>query len=241
MTTPSAHKRLENNTPNLNRSSVGDIALEGIKGFGEGIEQGFLRMANGMSMNNLKKWSDNIFDGAYTRQEQNFENLSFDDYISILKDNPTEEAKKTEFYDEHKSLNLEELMALEQDKMLYFFLAYNSQLVLANAGDKKDFLGYEFSERRGKEGINIYKDNNNNIISSLFSDIDIFDTNKLNSYIYKNFINEDIKQSIVNINLAEEHPLKNHIDYCRLSELINFSLPKFEKVINLNSKKKTKF
>lgn len=173
--------------------------------------------------------------------EQNYENLSFDDYISILKDNPTEEAKKTEFYDEHKSLNLEELMALEQDKMLYFFLAYNSQLVLANAGDKKDFLGYEFSERRGKEGINIYKDNNNNIISSLFSDIDIFDTNKLNSYIYKNFINEDIKQSIVNINLAEEHPLKNHIDYCRLSELINFSLPKFEKVINLNSKKKLNF
>ena len=74
MTTPSAPKRLENNTPNLNRSAAGDIALEGIKGFGEGIEQGFLRMANGMSMNNLKKWSDNIFDGAYTRQEQNFEN-----------------------------------------------------------------------------------------------------------------------------------------------------------------------
>ena len=30
----------------LNRSSVGDIALEGIKGFGEGIEQGSLALFN---------------------------------------------------------------------------------------------------------------------------------------------------------------------------------------------------
>ena len=35
--------------------------------------------------------------------------------------------------------------------------------------------------------------------------------------------------------------MKNHIDYCRLSELIDFSLQKFEKVINLNSKKKLRF
>ena len=42
----SGPKRIENNTPDLNRSSVGDIALEGIKGFGEGIEQGSLALFN---------------------------------------------------------------------------------------------------------------------------------------------------------------------------------------------------
>ena len=42
----SGPKRIENNTPDLNHSSVGDIAWEGIKGFGEGIEQGSLALFN---------------------------------------------------------------------------------------------------------------------------------------------------------------------------------------------------
>lgn len=176
--------------------------------------------------------------------EVNYEDLSLEDYISIIKNSPTETAKQSEFYEEHKDLSNDALKVLEQDKMVYFFLAYNSKLVLANSGEKNDekqFLGYEFSNRRGQEGINIYKDNEGHILSSLFSDIDNLDNEKLNSFMYKNFVNEDIEKQILDINLQEEHPLKNHIDYCRLSELIDFSLPKFEKVINLNSKKKLKF
>lgn len=175
--------------------------------------------------------------------ETNYEDLAFDDYISVIKNSPTETAKQSEFYEEHKDLSNDALKVLEQDKMLYFFLAYNSKLVLANSGEKaeeKQFLGYEFSNRRGQEGINIYKDEENHIISSLFSDIYNLDNEKLNSFVYRNFVNEDIEKQIIDINLQEEHPLKNHIDYCRLSELIDFSLPKFEKVINLNSKKKLK-
>ncbi len=176
--------------------------------------------------------------------ETNYEDLAFEDYVSILKNNPSENAQKSEFYEEHKSLSNDALKALEQDKMLYFFLAYNSKLVLANSGEKaeeKQFLGYEFSNRRGQEGINIYKDDEGHINSCLFSDIDKLDNKKLNSFVYRNFVNENIEKQILDINLLEEHPLKNHIDYCRLSELIDFSLPKFEKVINLNSKKKLKF
>ena len=176
--------------------------------------------------------------------ETNYEDLAFDDYISIIKNSPTETAKQSEFYEEHKSLSIDELKALEQDKMLYFFLAYNSKLVLANSGEKakeKQFLGYEFSNRRGQEGINIKKDDEGHINSCLFSDIDNFDSEKLNTYVYKNFVNEEIENQILDINLHENHPLRNHIDYCRLSELIDFSLPKFEKVINLNFKKKLRF
>lgn len=176
--------------------------------------------------------------------EINYEDLKFEDYISVLKNSPTETAKLSEFYEEHKTLSFENLKALEQDKMLYFFLAYNSKLVLANSGGKveeKRFLGYEFSDRRGQEGINIYKDDEGHILSSLFSDIDNLDNEKINSFVYRNFVNEDIENEILNINLSEKNPLKNHIDYCRLSELIDFSLQKFEKVINLNSKKKLRF
>lgn len=176
--------------------------------------------------------------------ETNYEDLTFEDYLSIIKNKPTDTAKKSEFYKEHNKLENNDLRALEQEKMLYFFLAYNSKLVLGNSGEKaeeKQFLGYEFSNRRGQEGINIYKDDEGHIISGLFSDIDNLDNEKLNSFVYKNFVNEDIEKQIIDINLKEDHPLKNHIDYCRLSELIDFSLPKFEKVINLNSKKKLKF
>lgn len=172
--------------------------------------------------------------------EINYEKLVFDDYISIIKNSPTETAKQSEFYEEHKNLSIDELKTLEQDKMLYFFLAYNSKLVLANSGEKseeKQFLGYEFSNRRGQEGINIYKDEEGHINSCLFSDTDNLNNEKLNSFMYRNFVHEDIEKEILDINLKEEHILKNHIDYCRLSELIDFSLSKFEKVINLNSKK----
>lgn len=175
--------------------------------------------------------------------ETNYEDLTFEDYISILKNSPTETAKQSEFYKEHKGLSYDKLIELEKDKMLYFFLAYNSKLVLANSGEKteeKPFLGYEFSNRRGQEGINIYKDDEGRINSCLFSDIDNLDNEKLNSFVYRNFVNENIEKQIMNINLKEEHPLKNHIDYCRLSELIDFSLHRFEKAINLNAKKKAK-
>lgn len=175
--------------------------------------------------------------------EVNYEDLTLSDYISIIQGAPTDTAKNSEFYKEHLSLTLNDLRALEQDKMLYFFLSYTSKLVLANSGEKteeKQFLGYEFSNRRGQEGINIYKDDNGNIISNLFSDVYNLDTEKLNTYMYRNCVGENIDKQISDVNSAEDHPLKNHIDYCRLSELIDFSLSKFEKVINLNSKKKLK-
>ena len=176
--------------------------------------------------------------------ETNYEDLTFEDYVSILKGQPTEIAKRSEFYEEHNGLNSDELIVLEQEKMLYFFLTYNSKVVLANSGKKKEekiFLGYEFSNRRGQEGIKIKKDKEGYIISSLFSDLDSQDNEKLNTFVYKNFIGEEIEKDILKINLQEGHPLRDHIDYCRLSELIDFSLPKFEKVINLNSKKMLRF
>lgn len=176
--------------------------------------------------------------------EINYEDLAFDDYISIIKNIPTETAKQSEFYEEHKSLSIDELKTLEQEKMLYFFLAYNSKLVLANSGEKaeeKQFLGYEFSNRRGQEGINIYKDAEGNIISSLFSDTDNQDPEKLNTYIYKNFIGEDVEKLILQTNLQNEHPLKGYMCYCRLSDLITFNLCNFNKRINLNFKKKVVF
>ncbi len=176
--------------------------------------------------------------------EINYENLSFEDYISILKANTTESAKESEYYEEHKNISIDNLRKLEAEKMLYFFLSYNSKIVLANSGEKaeeKEFLGYEFSNSRGKEGINIYKDDENNIISSLFSSIDNSDKEKLNTYMKMSILNQENTDKIIDdINNEDSHPLTKHIDHCQLSELIEFSLPNFDITINLNAKKKVK-
>ena len=46
--------------------------------------------------------------------------------------------------------------AVEKEKMLYFLLTHNQNIVVAKSGQKQDekaFLGYEFSKRRGYEGL----------------------------------------------------------------------------------------
>lgn len=45
----------------------------------------------------------------------------------------------------------EQISTLEKEKMLYFFLAYNQEIVLVKSGEKneeKNFLGYEFSNSK---------------------------------------------------------------------------------------------
>ena len=175
--------------------------------------------------------------------ETNYEDLAFDDYISVIKNSPTEIAKQSEFYEEHKDLSNDALKVLEQDKMLYFFLAYNSKIILANTGkDKKterEFLGYEFSGSRGNEGINIYKDEEGNIVSKLFSSTNKLNPHKLNYYIYNNFLSKDIEKEINDIN--ETHELNSHIKLVRLTELIDFKTKKFDKEIDLNIEQNIKF
>lgn len=176
---------------------------------------------------------------------ENYEDVSFEDYVNLLQGDVKDSIKNTDFYKDHKDIEVKELQELEADKMLYFFLSYNSKLILSNSGEKdieKLFIGYEFRTIDKQKKINIFKDECDNIMSSLFSDIDNLDNNKLNTYIYKNILGVDVKKDISDITTDEHHPLNNHIDYCRLSDLIDYTLPlsKFEKAININSKKKLK-
>ena len=73
MTTPSAPKRLENNTPNLNRSAAGDIALEGLKGFGQGIISGAESLLNGITL------------GGYSKVDEKYVTVMSEDYPEVLK------------------------------------------------------------------------------------------------------------------------------------------------------------
>lgn len=126
----------------------------------------------------------------------------------------------------------EKIFEKEKDKMLYFLLTYSQKTVIVKVGEKqaeKDFIGYEFSKRRGNEGIKMYRDENNNLTTKLFDEKNPHNENKVNSYIYKAFLNQDFVIS---------DQLKENITVTQTTSLIDFSKLNFEKSISLNYKKK---
>jgi len=213
-----------------------------------------------------------------------YQDISLDDYISFIAQDPNEKFQATELYreyakwydnlsetknlkkkiDEQKAkwakrrdekadaerikpmqteleklesdferLFYEKAFALEQEKMLYFFLAYPQQVVLVKAGKKeqeKTFLGYEFSNRRGHEGIKLFKDAQGNFATKLYHDTNRHDETKASSYIYRTFLGEPI--TTIHSNLAE------HVQVANLHEMMTFDRVEFEKTISLAGKKK---
>ncbi len=125
----------------------------------------------------------------------------------------------------------EKVFAREQDKMLYFFLAFPQQTVLIKVGEKqaeKDFIGYEFSSRRGHEGIKMYRDENGKATTKLYDDSNHLNEEKASSYVYRAFLGEqkEIDKS-----------LKDNLTTFDLTELIDFKKLAFEKAISFGSKK----
>ncbi|ENP8394296.1 N-6 DNA methylase [Vibrio alginolyticus] len=155
--------------------------------------------------------------------------------IKNLKKKKAFKAKtKDEQQGELDKLFYDKVFAKEQDKMLYFFLAQPQQTVLIKVGEKqaeKDFIGYEFSGRRGHEGIKMYRDENGKPTTKLYDDDNHLNEEKANSYVYRAFLGEqrDIVES-----------LQNNVSTFDLTELIDFKKLAFDKAISVNSKKKVK-
>lgn len=173
-----------------------------------------------------------------------WENITFKDYVSLLKNEPNENIQKHDLYNEYqkkiKSKNNKEffnaLIEIEKEKIYYFVLTYNQKTVLVKTGSKdteKQFLGYEFSNRRGSEGIHpIQRNKTIDECTSLF-DAEIFNNpKKASTYIYQAF-NNDFKTPI-------DETLSNNITRVDLVDLLTFDRVEFEKSITLNSKKKIK-
>ena len=195
-------------------------------------------------LNDYKDVAVNGIEHAFSTYVNNvFEDLTFSDYLSILKGEPNKTAKESELFNEYKTLSSDIINKLEKEKLIYFVISYPQKLILSDSLEKeteKKFYGYEFSKRKGHEGIHMYKDENGIIQSKLYNPFDLYDNEKVNTYILKNFNGESVENPIENIKQLEKHPLQKHIDYIRLSDLMNFDLKTFEKQINLNSKKKIK-
>ena len=173
-----------------------------------------------------------------------WENISFEDYISLLKKEPNANIEQQEIYKEYqkkiKSKNDKEfwnlLLDKELDKLYYFILVYKQRVVLVKSGEKdaeKRFLGYEFSNRRGSEGIHpIQRGKSIEDCTQLF-DAEIFDNpEKASTYIYKAFAGD--------YDFPIDEAMKNNVSRHDLVDMMTFDRVDFEKNISLSVKKKVK-
>lgn len=173
-----------------------------------------------------------------------WEDLSFEDYLTLLNKKPNETVKKHEIHKEYdKKIKAKDepekwnnILALEQEKLLYFIIAYPQTVVLVKTGEKneeKRFLGYEFSNRRGSEGIHpVQRGKTIDECTQLF-DAESFDNpEKASTYIYKAF------QGEFDLDISES--LQQNVSYQNLLDMLTFDKVSFDKIISLSSKKKVK-
>lgn len=149
-------------------------------------------------------------------------------FLRKLKENKTFKQKSKEEQDEIiDSLFYEKVFEFEKDRIMYFLLAYDQRLVVTKASQKKiekKILGYEFSNRRGHEGIKMLKSG-----TMLYDPDNQFNSEKLNYYIYNAFLgnNTDISADLSSV-----------VTSSNLIDLINYKAVIFEKTININATKK---
>ncbi len=131
----------------------------------------------------------------------------------------------------------EAILNIEAEKLWYFVLAYPQKVVIVKSGEKdmeKRFLGYEFSNRRGNEGIHaIQKGKNIDECTKLF-DADSYDNlEKASTYVYRAFKGDYTSP------IAEA--IQSHISRIPLTDMFNFKRDSFEKNLSLVAKKKVEF
>ena len=141
-----------------------------------------------------------------------------------------DDVQKIKYRIEWKSFS--DFIETEKEKLLYFILAYNQNVVLVNTGrgdEEKHFLGYKFSDSKGNEGIHPIKGKSIDECTKLYNEKDFEDETKASSYIYKAYNKE----------YPEIHTsLKNNISYLQLVDMLVFDRESFIKNISTAVKKK---
>ena len=195
----------------------------------------FFRTLNDVTINGIEtpvsKYVSHVWEG-----------LNYADYVTLLQKSPNDKVKAHEIYLEYtKKLSskndakiFEAILSIEAEKLLYFILAYPQKVVIVKSGEKdveKRFLGYEFSNRRGNEGIHaIQRGKNIDECTRLF-DINSYDNpEKASTYVYRAFTGDYSSP------IAED--IQSHINRKSLVDMLSFDSDTFEKNISLTTKKK---
>ncbi|MEK7722909.1 MAG: N-6 DNA methylase, partial [Acidobacteriota bacterium] len=173
-----------------------------------------------------------------------WEGISFADYATLLQKQPNEAIKNHEIYQEYQKKitakdnaeKFSKIIEIETEKLFYFILAYKQKIVLIKSGEKqeeKNFLGYEFSNRRGSEGIHPIQRGKLIDECTMLFDAEVFDNpEKASTYVYQAF-NGDFETPI-------NEKLSKHISRQNLVDMFTFDRVDFEKNLSLAVKKKVK-
>lgn len=149
---------------------------------------------------------------------------------------------------ELQNAELQYIRSIEKEKVSFFGIV-NSQLrdvILikspSSTSEIKQFLGYEWSKRRGSEGIKYLGSNItnsdmqtsknqaiNSIQTPLFNPINLTDNTKINSIIRDNFENKPI---------SIDDELKQYVSVNKLINLLDFSQVNFDIQIKTTPEKK---
>ena len=171
-----------------------------------------------------------------------WEGLDYADYVTLLQKSPNDKVKAHEIYVEYKkkisaksdAKLYETILNIEAEKLLYFVLAYPQKVVIIKSGEKdieKRFLGYEFSNRRGNEGIHaIQRGKNIDECTKLFDANSYNNPEKASTYVYKAFKGDH------SLPIAEN--MQQHISRALLIDMLTFDRDVFEKCISITAKKK---
>lgn len=191
----------------------------------EGLElEDYISLANKKPNENIQKQE------LYNEYKTWFASLT---EVKQLKDKKAFKDKtKAEQQAELSKLFFEKVFAREQDKMLYYFLVFPQKTVLIKVGEKqaeKDFIGYEFSNRRGHEGIKMFRDENGKPTTKLYDETNHLNPEKAGSYVYRSFLRKPI---------LVHQELTNNVNPCELMELMDFKRIIFDKTLSISAKKK---
>ena len=198
--------------------------------------------------------------------------VPYDEYLTLLNGNPSEDLMKHEIFAAYKaefSNNtvannikkkrvtarytqsmkdaelakhlLDSIRNMEKDKLYYFMLCEsNPQSVIVvksptKTAETKKFLGYEWSNRKGSEGIKylgaVVEDDDNEIAANkgiqqiqtpLFDPHNLFNEDKINTLIRKNYHGEDV-------DVPEE--IGEYVDSYQLEDMLDFKRVDFDKAI----------
>lgn len=163
---------------------------------------------------------------AFSKYVMNvYNDLSLENYLKIINGKVVDHELYSDYKKEFKS-DTKQIQIIEKEKLLYFILTYKQDIVIVKTGkrqEEKEFLGYEFSERRGHEGLKWLPSG-----TKLYNENNQLDKTKANSYIYNAFL--DRKKDI-------DNNLSNNVFYEYMSNLFEYGTNKFDKRVNLNKKK----
>ena len=264
----------------LQKFSQNPSHFESLKARSEHIFQGNLNTVY-QDEDDLKKYCEfmdyslaeykNFLSGSLKEDSTLFNNETFSEYCQKIRKSTVYKnltKKKTSTQEDLQRLICKEILSIEKAKFIYFMLICNQQTLISKSPtenkEQSKFLGYEWSNRKGSEGIkylNLPASNDEDedeitetskalqsINTALYdpnenpNDERTLNSNKLNFWIRQNFIlnrhSEQSEESQIKIGSLKDNEASKYAQMVHLRDCIDFKKAEFDLAINLSEKTK---